>query len=541
MIYQLKVTLKHTQPPIWRRLQVSAETTFFQLHHILQVSFDWFDVHLHRFEVAHVPEHKRDVPEHTPGDSYDLFHFLRASAAEVAEIGDPEQNEGWGLFFNEKQEKLADWLRQEKDRMTYTYDFGDNWEHLIVLEKVFPAEPGVDYPRCVKARHIAPEEDSRGQWLDKEWVEENPDHQTEAAANQKIQKEINELLREMDDVVQAPVSFSVKDNREDWKALYEMADQFKRLKPWQWMNDFHMFAVVDPESEETGYCCVMGEEGEVYGLAVYVGEQGFRSLIEISEDAENVNPYMQRSLLLSLENRSDLAVEDYRQIKNLGLTYRGRNAWPVFRSLSPGYVPWFLEEWEVRFLKNCLEQVIHVSQRIKKEPQLLDVGENSLFARIGQQTEDGYKWVDGSVSNAVEAEYEYIYCYISEGELKYIRRSYPVKEEILECDISFFPEPVQVQADERPYFPRMYLCLDTRSRMVIDYTLVHPNHATEQIQQQFVELIQKLKFIPQAIHIDNEETYMTLIPLADQLGIRLIHTRLPHIQEAKESMFSSFF
>ncbi len=50
-IYQLKVTLKHSKPPIWRRIQVQSDTTLDTLHHILQITMGWTNSHLHQFIV----------------------------------------------------------------------------------------------------------------------------------------------------------------------------------------------------------------------------------------------------------------------------------------------------------------------------------------------------------------------------------------------------------------------------------------------------------------------------------------------------------
>ena len=536
MIYQLKVTLKHTKPPIWRRLQVDAETTFYQLHHILQIAFDWDDYHLHVFEPSSIPEGKRDITD----ERHDLFGLFAAPGREMVEIGDPEFNEGWGTFFDEKEEKLSDWLQQEKDKITYTYDFGDDWKHLIVLEKILTSESGVQYPRCVKARHMAPEEDSRGEWLNDEWSDDHPGHKMDAQLNQEIQDEVNERLYELADIFKVHTTSPQQngvDTDDHWKALFELAVQYKRLQPWQWMSDIDMFAVVDPESEQTGYCCVLGEAGEKYGLAVYIGDEGFRSLIAITQSDEQIEPYEQRSLLLSFDDRANLTEEDYRLIKDLGLSFRGRNAWPTFRSFVPGCVPWLLEKWEVRFLTTILEQVIHVCQRVKDDPQLIEPRNDRIFARVAKRTDSGDVWTDGSVPDTVQAEDRYPGCFVSEVELARIRRAYPVQKRIFECDVSYFPEPVQDEGDERPYFPYLYLCLDASSGMVIDYQLMHHKHAAEQIQQRFVQLIQKIGYIPAAVHIDNKDTYFILSPLATKLGIELMQAELPGIHQVKQGMF----
>ncbi|HEV7961699.1 MAG TPA: plasmid pRiA4b ORF-3 family protein [Actinoplanes sp.] len=136
-IYQIKVGLRGARPPIWRRLELPADTSLVDLHDIIQAAFGWEDSHLHVFETAYGAFGVADR---------ELGH--RAEAPVTLEQVAP----GTG------------------DRLQYTYDFGDDWTHEIVVEKVLDRRP-VAYPRCTGGRRAAPPEDCGGIWGYAELVE----------------------------------------------------------------------------------------------------------------------------------------------------------------------------------------------------------------------------------------------------------------------------------------------------------------------------------------------------------------------------------
>ena len=146
-VYQLKVTLRDIKPPIWRRLQVESSITLSQLHLIIQAAMGWYNCHLHSFTIAGI------------------------------EYGKPEPNYGLELR-DENKAKLGSLIKQEKAKFFYTYDFGDSWEHLILVEKILPKEPNITYPICIKAKRACPPEDCGGSWGYMEFLEaiQNPNH-----------------------------------------------------------------------------------------------------------------------------------------------------------------------------------------------------------------------------------------------------------------------------------------------------------------------------------------------------------------------------
>ena len=131
-VCKLKVTLFDSQPSIWRRFHVESGVTLERLHHILQAVMGWTDSHMHGFRrpAASPSRARRRL---LPIDSAD-----------------------------EKSTRVADVLRRSKDRLFYEYDFGDSWEHQIVLEKIIPRSPTERYPLVVAGRGACPPEDVGG-------------------------------------------------------------------------------------------------------------------------------------------------------------------------------------------------------------------------------------------------------------------------------------------------------------------------------------------------------------------------------------------
>lgn len=149
-VYQLKVTLKNSKPPIWRRIQVAADTKLSRLHWMLQDVMGWTNSHLHQFKV---------------GQTY---------------YGEPSPDYDFEVE-DERKITLGQAAPGAKKKFTYEYDFGDNWEHEILVEKVLEPEAGVRYPFCLDGRRACPPEDCGGVWGYEEFLEairdpKNPEH-----------------------------------------------------------------------------------------------------------------------------------------------------------------------------------------------------------------------------------------------------------------------------------------------------------------------------------------------------------------------------
>lgn len=160
--YHLKVTLRDIRPPIWRQFRVSGDITLDCLHQVLQAVMGWTDTHLHLFRIDGV---KYGEP-------------------------DPEFDDSENPTENEMAIRLDQVISQEGKQFKYLYDFGDGWEHAIIVEKISPQEV-LEYPVCIGGARACPPEDCGGVNGYKEFTEalRDPRHERHSEPVEWLGKE----------------------------------------------------------------------------------------------------------------------------------------------------------------------------------------------------------------------------------------------------------------------------------------------------------------------------------------------------------------
>lgn len=182
-IYQIQIALKGFKPKIWRRLLIPSDLLLSDLHKIIQTSMGWTNSHLHQFNKNRT------------------FYTVRM-----------EGDDFWEEMDNVdyKSIKISDLLKKEKEKIIYEYDFGDGWEHDIILEKLLPIDDKINYPVCLKGKMNCPPEDCGGVWGYSGMLEilKQPDHEEYESYIEWLgdefdpeyfnKDEVNELLKEKD-------------------------------------------------------------------------------------------------------------------------------------------------------------------------------------------------------------------------------------------------------------------------------------------------------------------------------------------------------
>ncbi len=172
--YEIKVSIKDTHPPVWRRLQIPEGITFHELNAIIQLAFGWSGYHAYNFEVGSTVNGER------------MF------------IEMPELYSGWYVdeTKNSKKEKIDKYFKEYK-RMKYTYDFGDNWVHDITIEKIVETDIKLNNPLCIKAKMANLPEDSGGPWGYKD-MREWDDYESSTCYEDKTYINIEEINKKLE-------------------------------------------------------------------------------------------------------------------------------------------------------------------------------------------------------------------------------------------------------------------------------------------------------------------------------------------------------
>lgn len=330
--------------------------------------------------------------------------------------------------------------------------------------------------------------------------------------------------------------------QEEWRQLYAVMDRVKEAAPWEWMEETDIFGVQNPETGELGFVSVMGSLGEHLAVAVYLGGEGLAGFWEM----QFAGPYLTPDMVLnvpqlqaSFEDRNTLHQKDRDVIKELGLKYRGKKAWPQFQSYAPGLVPWYLTAVEARFLTHALEQMLGVTARLEDDPELLDTEDDDEYlVRIPTKQDGAWVWHDER-HQVQSPESQSTSIYLDRRALELLQSLPPTLGMI---DVDFFWTPVPVLGEQaRPYYPYMLLLLEPGSGMILGSETMLAVPSMEEMwstmPMKLGQMLARSRLRPGFIRTTSEQVADYLEPLADHLNLEIqLLDDLPHLENAKEML-----
>ena len=329
---------------------------------------------------------------------------------------------------------------------------------------------------------------------------------------------------------------------EQWRRLYALATAFRDLAPWQWMEEVDLFGVQQPQTGEVGFVSVMGKLGEHFAASLYLGAASLYSFWNMEQSGPDEAPERLLEipqLQLSFEDRGELMKQDRAVIKELGLKFRGAQAWPLFRSYRPGFFPWLLEAEEAEVLGWALEQLVEVAPRFREDQTLRkELRKQRYLIRVPEQEGDTLVWHD--VIGPVEPpESPSISIEVSNKLMEAIRR---LPQGNLQVEADFWPAPVRIgKAGERPQVGYMLLVVEARNGFVVGQDVLTAEPSLEamygsvpgRLLQSFVPLGMR----PSVVNVRSPLLASLLTPVAGVLGMQIKRVRrLPALAEAQAEL-----
>ena len=332
----------------------------------------------------------------------------------------------------------------------------------------------------------------------------------------------------------------VSPSREQWLALHHAFRSYCEARPWERLANEDVLVVNDPLGQFKGYCVALGEGGVAYGLGVYLGDRGLLNYLATmtSEDEPGGVEALERGVALSavLGDREELGNEERKAMRDLGLRYRGRGRWPVFRSVIPGHWPWYLNGDEARFLTVALDNVRDVAERIGQG--VLDLYADRDPSEVLTRSLRGVVWRDEWEAlrpPALPVEEHWA----DTDRLRSIGRSTPVGTAVWEVTASYIPTGVQDERGTRPYLPTLVMVVEGDSGLILTVRMLGRVPSSSDRQEPVLELLEGVDRLPGAVVCDREDTAALLAPITRALDIGLYVGPTPALDHIKDDLLAT--
>ncbi|MGM0532787.1 MAG: DUF7309 domain-containing protein [Bacteroidota bacterium] len=262
-----------------------------------------------------------------------------------------------------------------------------------------------------------------------------------------------------------------------WKKIYSLCDEFFSQNPWKIFYEDDVFAVKSPESGNEYFISIMGSNEEVYAMSAYEGADALYQFWNLHEREDLFPPetiMLIPHMMVSLDDRENIPQKQRSVIKELGLTYRGRKAWPNVERIIPAYLPIIPDDSHLHDLVHILEQSIHVIKRASK---------NKAFIHNEERHEDDYLFREAKPDNGGwiwKDVYRRVPAPVRKEEITYTKKQLssfkelPVSNHELEMDLVMVPAPVKDKG-QTAYFPFVFMLVDPEKATILDFEFLPPH------------------------------------------------------------------
>ena len=319
--------------------------------------------------------------------------------------------------------------------------------------------------------------------------------------------------------------------------LYELASDLYGFHPWRALDESQLIITRDSATGQLCYCSVMGALGEVYAMHAYLGDEGFRAFrkIEAEEFADPVEFLASvRSLYVEFAPRAELEPQDRQLLAALNHPQGRGLASPIFRSIRPGFHPWFVSAEEARTLSECIRAVIVICGAVASAKSVKfweQAGTYPMVTRV-DGVEPRYR-ID-LVKSVLPPEPAMEPARLSEETLRALRgQDYAVRG-AMELDYIFSGAQVG-KKNERKAWVCIALAVDGETGIVCAMEAIDAAIAPgEALARAFLKAIQASRAMPSQVRVRNQRFRDSIAPLMQSFDVKLsVAARLRAADEAR--------
>lgn len=326
---------------------------------------------------------------------------------------------------------------------------------------------------------------------------------------------------------------------EQWAALYEVADNLKKLAPWRALTDSDLLVLQLPGQDEPVYCSVMGQGEMSYGISVHPGKESFARLQRLlRQDAYSSELLMveQDCLACLFGDREDVQPEDRAVMKQLGLRFRGHNQWIFFRTMKPGRFPWFLDAEQAELLTAALQNAAMLCLCYMEGKLKVDFDAGETLTRWYDSEKD--MWMNAvipmpalTMERTLDLQDDLL--------LARLKRSKKTAVQ-LEIDSFYLPIPVQEDKHSPPVCTYLALLVDKNSGAVLGQNFAGPDDPDYLTAPSMLLNYMQEHGRPAAVYVRSDWIGSLLRSTCKAVGVRLVEDEgVPVLDNILEHLMGS--
>jgi hypothetical protein len=326
--------------------------------------------------------------------------------------------------------------------------------------------------------------------------------------------------------------------------LYRLASDLYGLRPWRVLDEGNLIVVRDSVSGELCYCSVMGALGEVLSMHAYIGAEGLRQFRKMeAEEIADPGEFFATTHCAYVEfvPRSELQRQDRELLVALGHPQGKGLASPIFRTMRPGFLPWFVTEDEARTLAECIRGVIVICAAVASQESMKFWGRADTYPMTTRVEGPDPRYHIEMFQPILPPEPPVAPARLTEETLLAVRgQDYAVRG-VMELDLTYSGAAIGKKG-ERNSCAAIAMAVDAESGMVLAPEVADSSIAAgDTVAKVFLKAIQASRTLPREVRVRSPKLKDSLTPLMKSLGVSVrVAGKLPASDEARSHLLGFF-